>query len=210
MIAQLQGTVAHIDINEIIIDVGGVGYLVSVSSRTLGRINSVGEYIKILIETHVREDQISLFGFIDLEEKNWFKLLCTVQGVGAKVCLNILSVIPPEQLPIAIAAADKTAFTRADGVGPKLGTRIVTELKDKVAKFELGNISNVVDSGKVAKANINIQANNNNSDAISALINLGYGRSEAFSAVGQAAKELDNEPSIEKIIEYSLKLLSKT
>src|SRR5690606_30892261 len=132
------GKIAHIGLTDMILDVNGVGYLVSASSRTLSHLGGTGEFITLLIETNVREDNISLYGFIDQEEKDWFKRLCTVQGVGARVALAILSVSPPEQLPLAIAAQDKTVFSRADGVGPKLATRIITELKDKVANFDLG------------------------------------------------------------------------
>ncbi len=206
MIAQLSGNIVHIGIKELILDVNGVGYLVSASTSTLSRVGQIGEYTQLLIDTHVREDQISLFGFIDQEEKDWFKRLCTVQGVGAKVCLAILSVAPAEQLIIAIAAQDKAVFTRAEGVGPKLATRIVTELKDKVAKLELGN-AKLSPKGTNA-VNTTIASNSNNGDAISALINLGYGRTEAFSAVGEATKEIGDNPSIEQLIQHSLKSLS--
>lgn len=206
MIALLNGKIAHIGLNDIIIDVQGVGYQVAASSRTLSQVGQLGEHVTLLIETHVREDQISLFGFIDQEEKDWFKRLCTVQGVGARVAFAILSVTPTEQLPIAIAAQDKTAFSRADGVGPKLATRIVTELKDKVANLDL-NTTSANNSAALKKTDKNVPSTNSH-DALSALVNLGYGRTDAFTAVSNATSSLGADASIEELIQYSLKSLS--
>jgi len=206
MIARLTGKIAHIGLNDMIIDVTGVGYLVSVSSRTLAHAGSVGEHITLLIDTHVREDNISLYGFADQEEKDWFKRLCTVQGVGARVALAILSTSPPDQLHIAVAAQDKAAFSRADGVGPKLATRIVTELKDKIAKLDLApaKAGAATITRNTAAAPQGGQAN----DAVSALVNLGYGRSDAFRAVSDAANALGNDARLEELIQHSLKYLS--
>lgn len=204
MIALLNGKITHIGLNDMIIDVQGVGYLVAASSRTLSQMGQVGEHTSLHIETHVREDQISLFGFADQEEKDWFKRLCTVQGVGARVAFAILSVTPPEQLPIAIAAQDKTVFSRADGVGPKLATRIVTELKDKVANLELKTTAG---PAAAQKASPSVPTSSSH-DAVSALVNLGYGRTDAFTAVSGATNALGPEASLEDIIQYSLKSLS--
>ena len=206
MIARLSGKIAHIGLNDMIIDVNGVGYLVSASSRTLSHLGGTGEFITLLIETNVREDNISLYGFIDQEEKDWFKQLCTVQGVGARVALAILSVSPPEQLPLAIAAQDKTVFSRADGVGPKLATRIITELKDKVANFDLGGAK----AAPAAKAGspLPAQKSSHAQDAVSALVNLGYGRSDAFRVVSEATGALGAEAKLEELIQYGLKSLS--
>ena len=205
MIARLSGKIAHIGLTDMILDVNGVGYLVSASSRTLSHLGGTGEFITLLIETNVREDNISLYGFIDQEEKDWFKRLCTVQGVGARVALAILSVSPPEQLPLAIAAQDKTVFSRADGVGPKLATRIITELKDKVANFDLGTTKTAAaKSGSALPAQKSSQAQ----DAVSALVNLGYGRSDAFRAVSEATNDLGAEARLEELIQYGLKSLS--
>ncbi len=206
MIARLSGKIAHIGLNDMIIDVNGVGYLVSASSRTLSHLGSMGEFITLLIETNVREDNISLYGFIDQEEKDWFKQLCTVQGVGARVALAILSVSPPEQLPLAIAAQDKTVFSRADGVGPKLATRIITELKDKVANFDLGG-TKAAPAAKTGNP-LPAQKSSHAQDAVSALVNLGYGRSDAFRAVSEASGALGAEATLEELIGYGLKSLS--
>lgn len=205
MIARLSGKIAHIGLNDMIIDVNGVGYLVSASTRTLSHLGGTGEFITLLIETNVREDNISLYGFIDQEEKDWFKRLCTVQGVGARVALAILSVSPPEQLPLAIAAQDKTVFSRADGVGPKLATRIITELKDKVANFDFGaSKTAAVKTGSALPA----QKSSHAQDAVSALVNLGYGRSDAFRVVSEATSSLGAEARLEELIQYGLKSLS--
>ena len=131
MIAKLRGLIDTIGDDYCIIDVNGVGYLVSASSKTLGKL-AQGQEATLLTEMVVREDSLSLFGFADAWEKEWFSTLTKVQGVGAKVCLSILSVLTPAQLSQAISAQDKTSFCRASGVGPKLAARIVTELKDKI------------------------------------------------------------------------------
>jgi len=206
MIARLSGKIAHIGLNDMIIDVNGVGYLVSASSRTLSHIGGMGEFVTLLIETNVREDNISLYGFVDQEEKDWFKRLCTVQGVGARVALAILSITPPEQLPLAIAAQDKTVFSRADGVGPKLATRIITELKDKVANFDLG--SSKASAPAKAGSPLPAQKSSHAQDAVSALVNLGYGRSDAFRVVSEATGALGAEARLEELIQYGLKSLS--
>ena len=207
MIARLTGKIAHIGLNDMILDVSGVGYLVSASSRTLAHAGSIGEHITLLIDTHVREDNISLYGFADQEEKDWFKRLCTVQGVGARVALAILSTAPPEQLHIAVAAQDKAAFSRADGVGPKLATRIVTELKDKIAKLDLAPAQS--QSAALKRSNVTTPPPQGQThDAVSALVNLGYGRSDAFRAVSEAANALGGEARLEELIQHSLKSLS--
>jgi holliday junction DNA helicase RuvA len=131
MIAMLSGLVDQIGDETLVLDCNGVGYLVYASSRTLSRTPRLGRPFKLLIETQIREDRIQLFGFVDAAERSWFRLLTTVQGVGGKVALSILSVLDPEAVAIAIAAQDKTAFVRADGVGPKLGQRIVIELRER-------------------------------------------------------------------------------
>ena len=135
MIAKLRGLIDTIGDDYCIIDVNGVGYLVSASSKTLGKL-AQGEEATLLTEMVVREDSLSLFGFADAWEKEWFTTLTKVQGVGAKVCLSILSVLTPAQLSQAISAQDKTSFCRASGVGPKLAARIVTELKDKIVTIK--------------------------------------------------------------------------
>ncbi|MGC2411332.1 MAG: Holliday junction branch migration protein RuvA, partial [Stellaceae bacterium] len=137
MIASLAGTLDSVGPEGAVIDVGGVGYLAFCSSRTSGRLPPPGEAVRLLIETHVREDHIHLYGFVDAAERDWFRLLTTVQGVGARLALAILSAVAPEALALTILAQDKAMLARADGVGPRLATRIVTELRDKVGGFAL-------------------------------------------------------------------------
>ena len=132
MIAKLAGVVDQIGTEGAVIDVGGVGYLAFCSTRTISRLPPVGSTASLLIETHVREDHIHLYGFVDAAERDWFRRLTTVQGVGARLALAILSAVAPEQLGLVILAQDKAALTRADGVGARLATRIVNELRDKV------------------------------------------------------------------------------
>ena len=204
MIAKLTGLVDSTGEDYVIIDVGGVGYSVFCSNRTLNMLATATGTVSVMIETHVREDHIHLYGFADEAERAWFKLLITVQGVGAKVCLAILSVLSPDNLVQAIAAQDKTAVTQAPGVGPKLATRILSELKDKVGGISLGSTTAVLE-GEVAYAEGGNQFAN---DAVSALVNLGYGRSDAFRVVHQAAAKLGADTSVEVLIKNGLSELS--
>jgi len=202
MIGKLSGTIDKVTGSVVLIDVNGVGYVVTCSSRTLHQIGGKGTVASLLIETQVREDAINLFGFGTSEEQDWFRLLTTVQGVGAKVALSILGSLPPEQLAGAIATQDKAALTQADGVGPKLALRLVTELKDKVPSF----ISQMPSSGKdESEASPSPSAA---SDAVSALINLGYRRAEAFAAVTTAARR-NPSSKIDELIRVSLSELSR-
>ena len=204
MIAKLTGLVDSTGEDYVIIDVGGVGYSVFCSNRTLNMLATATGTVSVMVETHVREDHIHLYGFADEAERAWFKLLITVQGVGAKVCLAILSVLSPDNLVQAIAAQDKTAVTQAPGVGPKLATRILSELKDKVGGISLGSTTAVLE-GEVAYAEGGNQFAN---DAVSALVNLGYGRSDAFRVVHQAAAKLGADASVEVLIKDGLSELS--
>ena len=199
MIAKLRGIIDTIGEDFCIVDVNGVGYLVFASAKTLGRL-ARGQEAALRIETVVREDSISLFGFYDAWEKEWFATLTKVQGVGAKVCLSILSALSPSQLSQAIAAQDKTSFTRANGVGPKLAARIVTELKDKIVTIPMSAETNDFAKGMDMDANeetvayedrLEARAEDPNlmEDAISALVNLGYQRLEAYRAVSKAMAE---------------------
>ncbi len=204
MLAKLTGLVDSTGEDYVIIDVGGVGYSVFCSNRTLNMLATATGTVSVMIETHVREDHIHLYGFADEAERAWFKLLITVQGVGAKVCLAILSVLSPDNLVQAIAAQDKAAVTQAPGVGPKLATRILSELKDKVGGISLGSTTAVLE-GEVAYAEGGNQFAN---DAVSALVNLGYGRSDAFRVVHQAAAKLGADASVEVLIKDGLSELS--
>ena len=184
MIAQLRGTIVHTDIQLIIIDVQGVGYAVHVSGRTRGQLSAVPAEVTILTEMQVREDSMTLFGFVDSAERDAFRLLITVQGVGAKAAMAILSVLEPNALIEAIVAGDKAMVARADGVGPTIAQRIVNELSGKIGKIpSLGGVVVGADFAGAAPepAETTIQQ-----DAVSALVNLGYGRSEAHAAVVRA------------------------
>ena len=200
MIAMLAGTVEQAAAEGVVVDVNGVGYLVFASARTLARVPARGQPIKLLVETHVREDHIHLYGFADDAERGWFRLLTTVQGVGAKLALALLGVLSPDALATAIMAQDKSALTRADGVGPKLAQRIAIELKDKVGGIMLGPgaASGALAAPKGPAA-----------DAVSALVNLGYSRSDAFSAVNEAAKQLGEAAKIDALIRAGLKELAR-
>lgn len=200
MIGKLSGIIDSFDTGHFILDVNGVGYVVNASSRTLAQIGSVGDAVSVLIITQVREDAITLFGFADAMEQQWFKLLTTVQGVGAKAGLAILAVCPADNLSYVIASQDKAALTQADGVGPKLATRILTELKDKVSGMEFGG------SGAPAASGGTVQPSGIDQDAVSALTNLGYGSADAFRAV-QANKDKAND-NLQTLIRLALQELS--
>ncbi|MGH7115022.1 MAG: Holliday junction branch migration protein RuvA, partial [Stellaceae bacterium] len=183
MIAKLAGIVDSIGEDGAVIDVGGVGYLAFCSTRTLSRLPPAGTPVRLLIDTHVREDHIHLYGFLDAGERDWFRLLTTVQGVGARLALSILSAVPPEELSLAIFAQDRAVPARAEGVGPRLAARIVNELKDKVG----GLAPSPPLAATVAAAS---PENGPAAEAISALINLGYRLVEAFGAVAAATERL--------------------
>lgn len=206
MIAKLSGILDSVASDSLIIDVNGVGYQVFASGRTLSRVGPAGDPVSLLIDTHVREDHIHLYGFMDAAEQEWCRLLTSVQGVGMRVAMAILSACDPGQLAVAIAAQDSAVLRQADGVGPKLATRIVTELKDKAAKVDLSPIK----AGKISmKQNPGIPTHDSDSDAVSALVNLGYGRSEAYSAVLQVRKKSNDNNGLQDIIRLALKELSQ-
>ncbi len=207
MIAKLSGKLDSVDLNQAVVDVGGVGYLVACSANTLRRVGGVGEAVSLLIETHVREDAISLYGFADSLERDWFRLLTTVQGVGAKSALAVLGIMPPDTLARAIASQDKAAITRADGVGPKLALRILTELKDKAANALIGAgaAGGGISGGKASPfGNAISEADKKLADAVSALANLGYARLDAFTAVSAAAVRLGAEAPLDAMIREGL------
>jgi Holliday junction DNA helicase RuvA len=205
MIAKLRGLVDATGEDWAVIDVGGVGYLVFCSGRTLGRLPRSGEATQLLIETQVREDHIHLYGFYEPSERDWFRLLLTVQGVGNKVALAILSIMSPEDISRAIAAGDKAMLSRAQGVGPKLAVRLVTELKDKAAAIAL---SSFVAGVAPAAVGAPLEAGPLE-DAISALVNLGYRRVEAHAAVLKVAEGLGEGASATALIGAGLKQLGK-
>ena len=200
MIAKLTGLLDTIGSDEVVIDVSGVGYLVFCSARTLRSFERVGDLITIFVETHVREDHIHLFGFADQNERDWFRLLTTVQGVGAKVALAILGTLSPDDLVSAMISEDKAALTRAPGVGPRLAVRLLAELKEKSVDL---NAIKQPDPSKISDDHASLV-----SDALSALINLGYGRSAAFSAVALAAQAIGEDVDVEGLVKAALQELS--
>lgn len=205
MIGKLSGIIDEIFESFVILDVNGVGYQVNCSPRTLARIGQKGDQASLLIDTNVREDAITLFGFADKAEQEWFRLLTSVQGVGAKAGMAILGITPPDQLGFAIASGDKAALTRADGVGPKLASRILTELKDKAGKIDLSPTA----SGVQIPATEQDEAGGGiDSDAVSALVNLGYARSDAYAAVSRAKSKSNDNESLQDLIRLALKELS--
>ena len=203
MIAKLTGLLDSIGEDWVVIDVNGVGYLVFCSTRTLAQLPGRGEAVSFVIETHIREDHIHLYGFLEQAEREWFRLLTTVQGVGAKVGLGILSVLAPKDLSDAILAQDKGMITRAPGVGPKLATRLLTELKDKVgglAEFAPPPAAVAAEDGTAARGSFD--------DAVSALVNLGYQRGAAFGAVSGAMRSIGDDAPVEDLIRAGLKELT--
>jgi len=201
MIAKLAGVIDQIGAEAAVIDVGGVGYLVFCSTRTISRLPVVGAPASLLIETHVREDHIHLYGFLGAAERDWFRRLTTVQGVGARLALAILSAVAPEQLALAILSQDKAALMRAEGVGARLAARIVNELHDKVggAAAEASVPTTIAADADTGPAG----------DAVSALVNLGYRRAEAFEAVAAATRRLGGGAQVDQLIKAGLKELSQ-
>lgn len=207
MIGKLSGIIDSFAEKHLILDVSGVGYLVNASARTLSQIGQKGDAVSLLIETSVREDAITLYGFADGAEQEWFKLLTSVQGVGAKAGLSILTVCPPDRLSVVIASQDKAGLTQADGVGPKLATRILTELKDKAGKMDLS--AGAASKGVAIQSDTPASANPSmDQDAVSALINLGYARADAYQAVMQAKAKAANDDNLQELLTLALKELS--
>lgn len=205
MIGKLRGVIDSYGEDYVILDVGGVGYQVHCAARTLQALPTPGEAAVLSIETHVREDQIRLFGFRSDTEREWFRLLQTVQGVGAKVALAVLSTLPPADLANAIALRDRTAVARTPGVGPKVAERIVTELKDKAPAFAAVDPTVIQLSGAIEER----RAPQPVSDAISALVNLGYGQPQAAAAVASAVRGAGEGAETAQLIRLGLKELSK-
>lgn len=205
MIGKLKGIVEHIAEDSLLLDVGGVCYLVFLSSRALQQLPPVGQAVSVFIETHVREDHIHLYGFLTANDKVWFNTLCTVQGVAAKMALAILGSFTPADLVQAISARDSKMLTRAKGVGPKLAERLVTELKNKVESIPSGDVSFAAPSGGKGSTP---PAGATTEEAVSALANLGYGRSDAFRVVTALQAE-QPEIGLNELIRHSLQRLAK-
>ena len=202
MIAKLKGVVDSVDTDSAIVDVGGVGYLVSASARTL-RDLVVGAPVAVLVETIVREDAIALYGFLEVAERDWFRILTTVQGVGARVALSILSTLSPDEIARAIAAQDRATLSRPGGVGPKLAARLATELKDKAAAFGIAS------PASKTPESLAVPAGSLNEEAVSALVHLGYRRVEAFGAVARASQRLGAEAKLDAVIRAGLQELAR-
>jgi Holliday junction DNA helicase RuvA len=205
MIGKLKGIIDSYGEDFVVLDVNGVGYLVHCSVRTLQALPAAGEPVALAIETHVREDQIRLFGFLFDGEREWFRLLQTVQGVGTKVALSILGTLTPADLASAIALRDKAMVARSPGVGPKVAERIVTELKDKAPAYAdldpaVIRLSGALDDRRAPQPV---------SDAVSALVNLGYGQPQAAAAIAAAARSAGEGADARSLIRLGLKELAK-
>ena len=205
MIAKLYGRIDESGIDHLVIDVSGVGYLVQASARTLAALGKTDDFATVFTEMQVSETDMRLIGFATKEERDWFRLLTGVQGVGGKVGLAILSAIEPADLALAIGSGDAAMVARANGVGPKLASRIVNELKDKV-----GALSGIGGGAKlIAGAASGSPSANNASDAMSALANLGFRPGEAGSAVAQAVEELGPDATLDALVRLALKRASR-
>ena len=205
MIGKLTGMIDSYGEDFVILDVNGVGYLVHCSARTLQELPRAGEAVTLSIETHVREDQIRLFGFTTDLEREWFKLLQTVQGVGTKVALAVLGTLKPADLASAIALRDKAMVARTPGVGPKVAERIVTELKDKAPKY--ADLDPAV--ARLAGSLEEKRAPRPVADAVSALVNLGYGQPQAAAAVAAATQAAGEGADTARLIRAALKELAR-
>ncbi|KQP61387.1 MULTISPECIES: Holliday junction branch migration protein RuvA [unclassified Methylobacterium] len=205
MIGKLKGVVDSLGEDVVILDVNGVGYVVHCSARTLQRLPAVGEAAALSIETHVREDMIRLYGFRSDAEREWFRLLQGVQGVGAKVALAVLSVLEPPALATAIATGDKTGISRAPGVGPRLAARLVAELKDKAPAFASLDPAVLALAGAVEDRTAPQPA----ADAVSALVNLGYAPVQASSAIAAALREAGEGAETKVLIRLGLRELAR-
>lgn len=214
MIGMLKGIVEAVGADEAVIDVNGVGYLVGCASRTLSRLEP-GQPVTLHIETHVREDAFRLFGFLEDIERAWFVHLQNIQGVGAKAAFAILDTVPVSEIANAAALGDKSTFARAKGVGPKLATRIATELKDKAPpqgrSFSIGLAPHAPEtaSGGTAPRKPETPAGGaSREDAVSALINLGYHESLARQAVATVLRDKGEDTPLNDVIRLSLKELA--
>jgi len=205
MIGKLSGIVDSYGEDWVILDVHGVGYQVYCSTRTLSTLPQTGEAARLAIETYVREDMIRLYGFATDLERDWFRLLQTVQGVGARVALSVLGTMPPAELATAIALSDKAALARAPGVGKKVAERLVTELRDKAPAYSSADPALVHLQGDLAEK----RAPRPVADAVSVLVNLGYAQVQASAAVATAARAAGEDATTEELIRRGLKELAR-
>jgi Holliday junction DNA helicase RuvA len=206
MIARLRGSVIHADNQIIVLDVQGVGYAIHVSGRSQSQLATAPDMVTVLTEMQVREDSMTLFGFVDAAERDAFRLLITVQGVGAKAAMAILSVLDPAALTQAIVAGDKAMVARADGVGPKIAQRVVNELSEKIGKIP--NLANTFGGAEFGMADAGTMQPGASQDALSALVNLGYARAEAHSAISRA-KRAGTAADVSSLIAAALREIGK-
>ena len=223
MIASLKGTLRSIGKTDIILEVNGVGYLLNVSSRLISSLESIGSKLELFTDLQVKDDKIVMYGFTSSSDQNFFKLLQSVQGVGPKAAISILSTLSVEEIVLAISSGDKAMIARADGIGPKVAGRVTSELLEKVSGFNLSKANNIFDNNysDINKDELNLDQGDEFidlshvvEDVISALINLGYGRSDAFSVVMKIKKEFsqnnkNDQFTVSYIIPLALKELSR-
>ena len=223
MIASLKGTLRSIGKTDIILEVNGVGYLLNVSSRLISSLDSVGSKLELFTDLQVKDDKIVMYGFTSLSDQNFFKLLQSVQGVGPKAAISILSTLSVEEIVLAISSGDKAMIARADGIGPKVAGRVTSELLEKVSSFNLSKVVNVFDKNYVERniKELNLDQGDEFTDLsgvvediLSALINLGYSRSDAFSVVMKIKKEFsenkkNDQFTVSYIVPLALKELSR-
>ncbi|GBD43953.1 Holliday junction ATP-dependent DNA helicase RuvA [bacterium HR40] len=198
MIAWLRGRVKAIEADSVVLDVGGVGYRVYATARALGRLPVTGEVAELWIETVFREDAIVLYGFASPDEQRWFRALRQIQGVGARLALSLLSSLSPDEIARAIAAGDRRALGRAHGIGPRLAGRIVAELRERLGSLVIAPEADLPPSGPSDTV----------ADAVSALVHLGYGRSEALAAVSKARAAAGEDVALDQLIRDALRELA--
>ena len=220
MIASLSGTLKSISKSEIVLEVNSVGYLLNVSSKVISSLGDIGSKLSMFTDLQVKDDKIMMYGFFNQIDQTIFRLLQSVQGVGPKAALSILSALTVEELILAISSGDKAMISRAEGVGAKVASRITTELLEKVSNLNLINIDQNINIAKSSHENLNFVNETNLvdtqvvEDAISALVNLGYTRSEVFSIVMKIKKEFtlkekNKDFTVSNIVPLALKALSK-
>lgn len=201
MIGKLTGAVDFIGEDHVLLDVSGVGYLVHCPSSTLSKL-SVAAHVSLMTELRLTDETIKLYGFFTAEEREWFRLLQTVQNVGARVALNVLSALSPRELGRALALGDKSVIGRAQGVGPKLALRIVTELKDKAPSMMLRSHAGEAAAGVTAPPGPE-------ADAVAALVKLGYSQSTAAEAVARASRDLGDSAALDTLIREALRAMGR-
>ena len=223
MIAFLKGVLTSIGKSDIILEVNGIGYLLNVSSKLISSLGDIGSNLSLFTDLQIKDDKIVIYGFVNSSEQSFFKLLQSVQGVGPRAALSLLSTLSVDEVVLAISSGDKTMLSRADGIGPKVAGRIASELLDKVSVFNISNSIRNTDNkfNKNEQDKLNFQENDYDGnismiveDIISALINLGYGRSEVFSVVMKIKNDFSHKKqnklfTVKTIVPIALKELSR-